>query len=589
MSVVSVIFSTMATLTALRNVRRRPFAYASASVLATTAAYASIVEWETESREQRYHDETTNSSAAFMVSRQPLRSNAQIKRRFTLQAIDGVTHIERRPTADIQSSGASSPSSSPPPQLPRQYNAQQIEEYWRNRPVTVASRLLEIITELSPLAWAYVRDFKLSSAADRTEEENKSLQHEQASKLRHALTRLGPAFIKAGQQLSIRPDLVPPSVLAELQKLCDSVEPVPDEVSLDVLREELGCSTKEELLGKFEGGLLKRVAAASLGVVFKGTIKESGEVVAIKIQRPDMVKKLSLDLYLLQSYGKTMDAICDVLTEQIPYHEKFINAFAEGSYMELDYEHEAANQLRFKREFEQRRCQVFVPDVLEDFTTRRVICTQWVDGVKLVDAPRDQIRQLIPVGVEIFLTQLLDIGAFHSDPHPANLYVTTEGKLCLLDFGLCAEIDERSRRAMTSAIVNLLSGDFHSLISTDAKELGFLPQDMDVTELKPILTKILTKGLLESGSNLHDRKRKLMDISSDLNDVFFRYPFSVPPFFALITRGLGLLEGIALSGDPDFDIFRASMPYATKRAVEIFGANILHVGKLQRRPTIENE
>merc|ERR1712087_744624 len=96
----------------------------------------------------------------------------------------------------------------------------------------------------------------------------------------------------------------------------------------------------------------------------------------------------------------------------------------------------------------------------------------------------------------------------------------------------------------------------------------------------PILKKILTKGLLESGSNLHTRKRKLMDISSELNDIFFRYPFSVPPFFALVTRGLGLLEGIALSGDPDFDIFKASTPYARQRAAKIFGANFLEFRKL---------
>merc|ERR1712232_1117954 len=95
--------------------------------------------------------------------------------------------------------------------------------------------------------------------------------------------------------------------------------------------------------------------------------------------------------------------------------------------------------------------------------------------------------------------------------------------------------------------------------------------DLDATELKPVLTKILAEGLLEAGSKLHNRKRKLMDISNELNEVFFRYPFTVPPFFALITRGLGLLEGIALSGDSDFDIFRAAGPYARKRAIQLFG------------------
>lgn len=134
---------------------------------------------------------------------------------------------------------------------------------------------------------------------------------------------------------------------------------------------------------------------------------------------------------------------------------------------------------------------------------------------------------------------------------------------------------------MTEAIVHLLNGDFDTLISRDAKDLGFLPQDMDVKDLKPILTKILTEGILESGSNLHSRKRKLMGISNELNEVFFQYEFSVPPFFALITRGLGLLEGIALSGDPDFDIFKASLPYASKRAAKIYGSR--SIDRLLRR------
>jgi predicted unusual protein kinase regulating ubiquinone biosynthesis (AarF/ABC1/UbiB family) len=146
----------------------------------------------------------------------------------------------------------------------------------------------------------------------------------------------------------------------------------------------------------------------------------------------------------------------------------------------------------------------------------------------------------------------------------------------LLDFGLCAVVDEKDRRAMTAAIVHLLKRDFETLVSSDTKELGFLPIDFDTTELQPILTKILTVGLLESGSsNLRHRQRKLMEISSELNEVFFRYPFSVPPFFALVTRGLGLLEGIALQGDPDFDIFQASAPYARRRAVALLGRGVL--------------
>jgi predicted unusual protein kinase regulating ubiquinone biosynthesis (AarF/ABC1/UbiB family) len=206
---------------------------------------------------------------------------------------------------------------------------------------------------------------------------------------------------------------------------------------------------------------------------------------------------------------------------------------------------------------------------------------------------------------------------FWVDPHPGNLLVTQDGVLCLLDFGLCVEVDDKSRVAMTKAIVHLLSRDFDSLVSEDAKDLGFLPEDFDTSELKPLLIKVITGGLIESGSDLRKRKRKLMDISNELNEIFFRYPFQVPPFFALVTRGLGLLEGtfcmcglgmvwsclcvfffcssadgcllpsgIALTGDPDFDIFRASAPYATKRAVAILGShNFTRMKSLHRKLT----
>jgi predicted unusual protein kinase regulating ubiquinone biosynthesis (AarF/ABC1/UbiB family) len=214
-------------------------------------------------------------------------------------------------------------------------------------------------------------------------------------------------------------------------------------------------------------------------------------------------------------------------------------------FQELDYENEARNQIYFQKELALRGCKVKVPNVYKKFTTQHVLTTEWIDGVKLTDCSTEKIRELIPVGVELFLTQLLDIGAFHADPHPGNLLVSEDdGVLCLIDFGLCAEVDPKSRKAMTKAIVHLLYRDFDSLVTHDIKELGFLPHDFDTAELKPILTKVLTGGLLESGSDLRKRKRKLLEISNELNEIFFQYPFQVPPFFALVTRGLALLEGV---------------------------------------------
>eukprot|EP00985_Skeletonema_marinoi_P029466 scaffold27955_cov146-Skeletonema_marinoi.AAC.1 len=496
--------------------------------------------------------------------------------------------------------------------IPRDhYDGDSIASYWDHRPVTIAKRLLSIVYELGPVAGEYFYSFQLRPWAMKTirsadNEDNKQivvdLEHKRqmeidlSQKLRAALTTLGPTFIKVGQQLSIRPDLISPTVLFELQRLCDAVPPFDDKIAMKVLAQELastraGSDTDDNnntnlnedevnriVTSEFEE-VPRLVASASLGQVYKATTKKSKQQVAIKIQRPDILETVTLDLFLLLSYGKAVDKLCSVFTNQMPYHEAFLNGFAHGAFMELNYRAEAANQTYFREELHSRfnsgkKKKVVVPLVHEQFTTNRVLVSEWIEGIPLAQAPQKQIQQLIPIGVELFLCQLLDIGKFHSDPHPGNLYVTKSEDgtptLCLLDFGLVADVDETARNAMTRAIVNLLQGDYDTLISHDAKHLGFLPHDMDVTELKPVLKTILKEGLLEAGSNLHDRKRNLMAISNELNEVFFTYPFSVPPFFALVTRGLGLLEGIALKGDPSFDIFRASFPYAKRRAMDMF-------------------
>jgi aarF domain-containing kinase len=469
-------------------------------------------------------------------------------------------------------------------QLPRRYHGDAVRSYWSYRPITTLCRTVEIASYLLPLAMAHARDFYIlpqfenlagtvfpnhnssSSSASSLE-----LQRTHAIAWRQALTALGPAFVKAGQQVSIRPDLVSAVVLTELQQLCDAVPPVPDHVALTTLCRELQVSDLDQVFAE----PLVLVAAASLGQVYKTRLKSNHQAVAVKVQRPDMLTSFSLDLYLLQLIGSAVDVFTSIFTNQPPFHTALYDSFAHGSYSELDYEHEAANQMLFRTELAARSCPVVIPNVYQ--STRTILVTEWMDGIRLSDAPVEQIRRLIPVGVELFLTQLLDLGHFHADPHVGNLLVLKDGRLCLLDFGLCTEISDADRKAMTSAIWHLLQRDFSALVHHDAKALGFLPESFDTTQLLPILTKILTVGLLngngdEQGfslSNLRHRHRKLREISQELNEVFFAYPFSVPPYFALVTRGLGILEGIALQGDPTFDIFQAAAPYARRRAMQM--------------------
>jgi hypothetical protein len=287
--------------------------------------------------------------------------------------------------------------------LPRTYDRQKIRQYWLHRPVSVVKRLGEIVMELGPVgAQYYLQETIFPSATAATATATNSLEEQQqqqqqqqqgrlqyhAEQLREALTNLGPAWVKGafipmycfrrieacllqkikivyllfdvsfhliisshqtgGQQLAIRPDLVSPVVLKELQKLCDSVRPVPDEIALQLLREELEIDDLSKVFGN-----LHLVASASLGQVYQAQLllppppatavpnnsKHDGQkighhypLVAIKVQRPGMRKAFSLDLFLLQQWGDFMDGFTSIFTQQLPYHRAFFDAFAHGSY-----------------------------------------------------------------------------------------------------------------------------------------------------------------------------------------------------------------------------------------------------------------
>ena len=205
--------------------------------------------------------------------------------------------------------------------------------------------------------------------------------------------------------------------------------------------------------------------------------------------------------------------------------------------------------------------------------------SEWIEGKQLAKSPASVINKLIPVGVECFLIQLLETGFFHADPHPGNLLVTPDGKLALIDFGLMADVPIQDTKTMTKTIVHLMQGDVPGLVE-DAVELGFLPEDVDKSSLTPVLQKVFDSAQLavtdqvKSGLTykaIQGRRKQFWAVSFDLNKIFYLYPFLVPDYFALITRAMIVLEGIAVTGDPDFDLFKAAYPYSLKRAVGLFG------------------
>jgi len=463
--------------------------------------------------------------------------------------------------------------------LSLEYNIAAIESFFQQRRGEVLGRVGEIISLVAPftfrlLVWEYLIRRKIR--------ESEGLQKRYAVELREMLTKLGPCFIKLGQAMSIRPDLLPSPFLFELQKLCDAVPSFPTEDALKVIEHELGRPVEDIFLEL--NSTVQPIAAASLGQVYRVRLKDEGEEVAVKVQRPDMLQAVLRDIYIIRQYAKFVDYVKSKITNQRPFDVALIDKFASANLKELDYINEASNQIRFKEELEPRmNNRIYVPKVYTKYTTRKVLVTEWIEGKQLAKSSQDVINRLTPVGVECFLIQLLETAFFHADPHPGNLLVTTDGKLALIDFGLCAEVPVQDTTTMTLTIVHLMQGNVEGLVE-DAVKLNFLPPDVNRETLIPVLQKVYDSAQLAVKETVNEEKKQrknfkaverrrkyFMDVSSDLNKIFFNYPFLVPDYFALITRAMIVLEGIALTGDPGFDLFQSAYPFSLKRAVQLFG------------------
>jgi len=427
------------------------------------------------------------------------------------------------------------------------YDPDLIAAYYRTRSLKVWRRTLGIFLPFLFFAARLWWDRITGNNADR--------QQKQAIHLREMLTNLGPAFIKIGQALSTRPDLVPPTYLEELTKLQDQLPPFPNEVAFQFIREELG-KTPDQVYAELSP---MPIAAASLGQVYKGKLK-TGETVAVKVQRPGLAQNIALDMFILRRLaGWAMKNIKQVRSNLVAIADELATRIFE----EMDYTHEGHNAERFQ-ELYGHLAEIYVPKIYWEFTGRRVLTMEWITGMKLtqLEAIRAQgidATHLIDVGVQCSLRQLLEHGFFHADPHPGNLLAMPDGRLAYLDFGMMSQVEPYQRYGLIEAIVHLVNRDFEGL-ANDYVNLGFLSPTMDLAPIIPAFAEVFNEALGASVAEIN-----IKSITDKLSALMYEYPFQVPAFFALIIRSLVTLEGIAINVDPDFKVLSKAYPYVSKR------------------------
>jgi predicted unusual protein kinase regulating ubiquinone biosynthesis (AarF/ABC1/UbiB family) len=385
-------------------------------------------------------------------------------------------------------------------------------------------------------------------------EENKELNHEkQAVWLKENLIELGPTFIKIGQSLGTRADLLPLPFVKALGELQDNVPSFPNEIAFARIEKELGRKINQ-VYAEFE---MQPIAAASLGQVYRAKLF-TGEEVAVKVQRPNLAATIKGDIEILRKVTNFAERF-PALNENADW-AGMLREFEETIHEEMDYSSEGKNAERFSNSFKEWT-NIHVPKIYWNATTEKVLTMEFIHGDKVTELDKLQARNVSPEKVnrlliKTYLKQLLEDGFFHADPHPGNLLVMPDGRLAFFDFGMVGRITPKLQAKMIDAFFHVVAKDAPG-IAQDLIDLEFLKPGADETKIKEVVIKMFALHL-----DLKLKDVKFKELTYDLADVMYDYPFRLPSNFTYIMRALMTLEGIGIITDPEFNFFETAKPYA---------------------------
>ncbi len=374
-------------------------------------------------------------------------------------------------------------------------------------------------------------------------------------RLRHALEDLGPTFIKFGQILSTRSDLLPPEYIEELSLLQDEVAPVSWEEARQVVESELGAAM-EELFAQVDP---VPIASASLAQVHVARLV-SGEEVVVKIQRPNIEKTVNLDLDIIYDLAQTAQ-------QRIAAASRFEVAdlaeeFASSLRMEMDFRREAWNADRFRQNFADES-HLYVPKIYWDFSTRRLLVMERIQGIKIDDleglkAAGYDRKRLSSHAADFALKEVLIDGFFHADPHPGNMLILPGEVIGVIDFGTVGRLDDQDRANLARLFIAAVQLDVESIVD-QLQRMGVADYRVDRTGLQRDLKRILMRYY---GLPIYEIDAQ--EIAKAVQPIMYEYKLYIPTDFYLLMKTVVMMQGVGLNLDPDFDIFEAAQPYMGK-------------------------
>ncbi|MDY6973622.1 MAG: AarF/ABC1/UbiB kinase family protein [Thermodesulfobacteriota bacterium] len=380
-----------------------------------------------------------------------------------------------------------------------------------------------------------------------------------AERVRMALEELGPTFIKMGQILSTRPDLLPVEFIRELPKLQDDVPAFPFEDVKRIIEKELQVAL-DDVFPRFER---KPLAAASIGQVHRARMAD-GEDVVVKVQRPGIYRTIEIDLEIMLHLATLMERHLEGWDIQRP--TMIVDEFARTLEKELDYSFEAVNMERFAVQFANEQA-VYIPRVYRDISTSRVLTMEHVRGIKASEIEKLEEQgldrsKIAQRGLDLFMKQVFVHGFFHADPHPGNIFVLPGNVICFLDLGMVGRIDRKQRGGLVDLVMNIARRD-GAKVTDVLLMLAISDEEPDRRSLEKDVTEFIDQHFygplkeLQIGRLLH----QFLDLTA-------RHRLRIQPDLFMTIKALSIVEGVGRALDPELNIIRQAAPFVRRVQLE---------------------
>lgn len=412
-----------------------------------------------------------------------------------------------------------------------------------------SARFKEIVKVLSSYGFGYIMDSKFNNC------------RKSPKNLREAFEKLGPTFIKIGQILSTRPDLLSKEYITELAKLQDSAPAEDFECIEEVFFEEFGKSINESFLFL----LKKPIASASIAQVHHGILLDGREVI-VKIQRKNVLEIMKRDIAILRRLSKLAEGKVEYVDTK-----DVINELEETTIKELDFLLEGENILKFK-ENNRDLSSIYAPNVISELTGKRVLTLEYIDGFKInnlemIDSNGYNRRNIARKLALSYCKQVFDDGFFHGDPHPGNLLIS-EGKICFIDFGIVGEIDYGLKTWFNKALIAMATGDKEGLVEF-ILAIGIKRGKVNKGELYEDVSYLFTTYLSTSLKNI-----KIAELVQEVIEIVQKNNIQLPKELVVLCRGLIILEGVVAEVDPQLDVISVITTFVKGKGKKIFLRNI---------------